>query len=61
MPDVVLVQNGIAWQVWPGTTIAALAPFYHPSLVAAMVEVPTGTVQDNYTWDGAKFTAPVAP
>ena len=58
MTDVVLVQFGKAHEIFPNMTLSQMQSRFHPSLVAQMVEVPTGTVEQHYLWDGENFTPP---
>jgi len=58
MTDSVLIQDGIAWQIWPGVAKADLPPM-HTDLV--VVEVTSGTVQEGYLWDGTAFSVPPVP
>lgn len=56
MTDVMLVLNGAAHEIWRDSAIESLHRKYHPDLIAQMVEVPAGTVNEHDLWDGAKLS-----
>lgn len=55
--DSILIQNNIAWQIWPDTAKTNLPPMT-PELMAAIVEVDAGTVEVGDAWDGSSFSKP---
>lgn len=59
--DCVLIQNGQAHQIWRNTRKADLQTRYAPGIVANIVEVPSGTVEQGHLWDGTSFSPPPAP
>lgn len=60
MTDTILIQNGVAHEVFTDRTIKDMTSRRHPDLVAQMVEVDGGvTIGD--VWDGRAFTKPVQP
>lgn len=58
MTDVVLIQDGKAHHVTPGATLSTMHGKFTSELVAAMVEVQSGSVQEGWLWDGTSFTPP---
>jgi hypothetical protein len=58
MPDVdsILVQHGIAWEIWRDTPKDKLPPL-HPDLAAQIHEAPAGTVNTGDAFDGEIFTS----
>lgn len=58
--DSVLIQNGIAWQIWPGTAKAALPPM-HAALLAQVVEVAAASVKPCDVWNGSTFSPAPTP
>lgn len=61
MTDVILIQQGKAWDIFPNFALAQMTNRFHPNLVAVMVEVPSGTVNYGDLWDGATFSPPPPP
>jgi len=54
MMDSVLISQGIAWEVRRKTPKTAWLPI-HPTLYEQIVEVAEDTVNEQDSWDGAKF------
>lgn len=60
--DSILIQHGIAHQIWPGTPKRAL-PEMTPEIMQAVVEAPAGSVAPGQPWDEkrGRFVPPPPP
>lgn len=59
MTDTVLIQWGMAHEIFARRTLEEMARRRHPDLVAQMVEVDDDSVVIGDVWDGRRFTKPV--
>lgn len=60
MVDCVLIQHGVAWEIWRNTRRNDLPPMA-PELFGMVAEVPAGLVNVNDIWDGQNFNSPPVP
>ena len=56
--DVILIQAGRAHEVFRGSNLADMKGRFTDDLLGNMVEVPTGSVDVGYIWDGRTFARP---
>jgi hypothetical protein len=59
MTDCILIQHGVAQEIWRNTTLESLKGKFPDGLIAMMVEAPADTVTEGDVWDGSSFSTPV--
>jgi hypothetical protein len=59
MTDCILIQHGVAQEIWRGLSKESLSGKFPEGLLAMMVEAPAGTVNEGDVWDGVSFAPPV--
>lgn len=57
MTHSVLIQNGVAHQIWRDTPKRQLKTLFHPDIIKQIVQV-TADVEQGDVWDGKVFSRP---